>query len=284
MELSCNICKSKKLTNFKKISNYNICVCKDCQLGVTASKDFLSRTKIFLQSYNFDSYNSSKIKYVKRFNKLIKIIKKFKKNGSVLEVGAGFGLFSKLLSENDFHVEVIEPFNKSQYIHKDKKIVFNKITLEKYLVQFRKKKFDIIILLDVLEHLDEPYLILGKLKKLLNNKGIIVIQLPNFNSLMARLCKNWAWWLPEEHKYHFSPKSIRLLLKKHQLIEKYFDTYEDFNDFKKNLDGNFAEFKNNFLKKINKALFYFSFFPFYFLLRRFIWLKGYGGLIFLVAS
>lgn len=287
MKLSCKLCKSTKFSLLKEIGNYDIYLCNNCDLGLTVliNSDLKNhKEKIKSELYSFKNYDLVRFKYIKRFNYLIKIIKKFKKKGSVLEVGAGFGLFSMLLSkENSYEIEVIEPFNKSQYIFKDKNIIINRLTLEKYLTQVKNKKFDIIVLFDVLEHLNEPSIILEKLNKILNKNGIVIIQLPNHNSLMAKVCKSWSWWLPEEHKYHFSPKSMNLLLKKKGLMTKYFTTYEDFNDFKKNLDGNFTWIKNNLIRKINKAFFYFYFIPLYFLLRKLIWSQGYGGLIFLIA-
>lgn len=58
----------------------------------------------------------------------------------------------------------------------------------------------------------------------------------------------------------------------------------DWDDFKKNLDGNFLFIKTSILRKLVKLIFLFFFAPVYFLLRNFIWRLDYGGAIFLVAK
>ncbi|MBI4225803.1 hypothetical protein HY612_01700 [Candidatus Roizmanbacteria bacterium] len=65
---------------------------------------------------------------------------------------------------------------------------------------------------------------------------------------------------------------------------KYFITYEDFADFKKNLDGNFAELRNGLVRRFIKGLFFSIFFPVYFLARKILWELKYGGLIFIIAK
>ena len=138
--------------------------------------------------------------------------------------------------------------------------------------------------MDVIEHLENPLVNLKKLKLLLAPGGILIIQTPNYKSLMARICKDWAWWMIEDHKFFFSPKSLQKILYKAGFKSEYFMTYEDWYDFKKNLDGNFTGIKNNPLKKLIKGLFFSLFFPFYFLFRKMIWRLGYGGLMFVIAK
>ena len=111
-------------------------------------------------------------------------------------------------------------------------------------------------MMDVLEHFRNPLSNLKKAKSLLKKDGILVIQTPNYKSLMARICRDWAWWMVENHKFFFSPKSIKLLLEKVGIKIEYFFTYEDFKDFKKNLDGNFSNIKNDLPRKIFKAIFF----------------------------
>jgi len=100
--------------------------------------------------------------------------------------------------------------------------------------------------MDVLEHFKDPVANLKKAKLLLKEDGILVIQTPNYKSLMARICKDWAWWMIEDHKFFFSPKSLKKILNKSEFETESFKTYEDWEDFKKNLDGNFMEIKSVF--------------------------------------
>lgn len=284
--MRCIICENKNLTLFKKINDKSIYECRNCSLAMTLEKERgkleIREKSNYLNFYNFNEYKKSEIKLKKRIKKLIKIITKFKKKGNVLDVGAGFGLFSALLLKcKDFRITIVEPVLDPNYINKNE-ILYHKKNVEEFL-KFNKNKYDLILLIDVLEHFKDPLLNLKKLKKILKSDGYIIIQVPNYKSLMAKSCTNWAWWMVEEHKFHFSPKSIYYLLKKAGYNIKFFMTYEDLIDFKKNLDGNFNNLNLLFLRKVVKLLFYPLFFFLYYLSRTFFWRLRFGGLIFLIA-
>ncbi len=279
--MKCLLCNNAKLFLITKIKNKNIFECRKCKLAITNNKNFTKR--IIQEIYNFDQYKLSEKRFRIRIRRLVRIILKFKNKGDLLDIGAGFGLFSLFLSElGRFNINIVEPLLPLKYL-KNKKIRHFKCNVESFFKK-DKHKYDLITLIDVLEHFNNPLINLNKLASRLRKNGYIVIQVPNYKSLMAKICKNWAWWMIEDHRFHFSPRSIRLLLEKTGYKIKFITTYEDLYDFKKNLDGNFVNIKVPFLKKFVKALFYFSFFSFYFLFRQFIWSLGYGGLIFIIAK
>ena len=200
------------------------------------------------------------------------------KESRVLDVGAGFGLFSSILQNlGNFKLEIIEPRQILQFNIKLEQKSHN-TTFEKF--NSKSKKYDLIILLDVIEHFKNPISNLKKARGMLKKNGILVIQTPNYKSLMAGICRDWAWWMIEEHKYFFSPKSILKILTKTGFEQKFLKTYEDLPDFKKNLDGNFTLISSLFLRKIVKTLFYLIFFPLYLISRKLLWKFNYGGVIF----
>ena len=60
------------------------------------------------------------------------------------------------------------------------------INVFKNLNQIKNKKFDVITMIHVIEHLKNPIDILKKIKKILKKKGILIIETPDFDSAMAR--------------------------------------------------------------------------------------------------
>lgn len=293
----CHICKSKVHSAYKVIKGVEIFECAKCEMGFIdqngKATPLVRSNKNCKILYDFEGYKKEEKKLRRRFDWLIKKIVKIKKKGKILDVGAGFGLFSSMLYEyGDFKQDILEPAIKPFYAKREKIKIF-KDTFE----QFMKKRnnyhttvrgsylgrYDMVVLLDVIEHFSDPFWVLDSVKRLLDNRGILVIQTPNYKSLMASLCRDWAWWMIEDHKFFFSPKSIKLALDKAGYEIIHFRTYEDFEDFKKNLDGNFVGIRNNILRKILKAIFYSIFAPFYFLSRKILWRLGYGGLLFLIA-
>ena len=78
--------------------------------------------------------------------------------------------------------------------------------------------FDLIFLWHVLEHMDDPRLIMGRLFDLLSPKGAIILAVPNFSSMEARRFKQFWFHLDIPwHKYHFNERSIGYLAIKSRL-------------------------------------------------------------------
>lgn len=278
--MRCRFCGSSSLFTFKKVHGKEIVVCIDCEIGQL--KNGSESYKDFEYLYNFDEYKKNIHYFTQKLKCVVTSVLLTKKSGAILEIGPGFGLLSSLLlKKGKYTLDVVEPYLTPECL-KSSKYTLNKSNLDQYL-RVNKKKFDIIIMMDVIEHLEDPFESLDKLRDLLNENGILVIQTPNYQSLMQYFVKEWSWWMVEDHRWFFSSKSFKATLKKHGFTTLQYRTYEDWSDFKKNLDGNFMEIKQPF-RKLVKGLFFAFFYPFYHLLRPLFWKAGYGGLIFAIAK
>lgn len=126
-------------------------------------------------AYNFDfvMYNYKFYTYKNFINK---------QNPSLLELGCYQGNFTKLLSEKFDNITVIEA--SDELINTAKKNVGEKVnfinsTFEEVDLQ---NKYDYIFLSHTLEHLDNPTLVLNKIKTWLNDDGILFVDTPNANA------------------------------------------------------------------------------------------------------
>jgi len=279
----CLICNSKTFL-YKRINNIHINECPYCKLAFTVNPPNTTNLYNHNSTYSLKNYLIQKKDHQNKFEYISKQISRIIKRGNILEVGAGFGLFTKILSNNKkYYIEIIEPNLLLHFIQKNSKIIKHKENYETFLKQ-NKKKFDAIILLDVLEHFKKPDIILKQTNNIITEGGYIVLQFPNYTSIMAHICYNWSWWMLNDHKFHFSPSSAKLLLEKKGFNIVKITTYEGVNDFKKNLDGNFTSIKNTLLRKVIKSIYFICFFPLYFMLRKLLWSLGYGGLILVIAQ
>jgi SAM-dependent methyltransferase len=82
--------------------------------------------------------------------------------------------------------------------------------------------FDVIVMLDVIEHLPDPKSDLDKLARALKPNGAIVLTTGDFSSLAARMMgRHWRLMTPPQHLWFFTPKSIAGLAKRSRLsVEK----------------------------------------------------------------
>lgn len=77
---------------------------------------------------------------------------------------------------------------------------------------FGSGSFDLIILWHVLEHLEQPGEVLVQLARLLSPGGLMVVAVPNIDSLQARLFgADWFHLDLPRHLWHFSPQTLARL-------------------------------------------------------------------------
>ena len=76
------------------------------------------------------------------------------------------------------------------------------------------KKYDLIVLRHVLEHIEDPGDFLRELKTHLKESGFILVTIPNINSIGRYLFKEkWEWVLPW-HLHFYHPKTLKALAEK----------------------------------------------------------------------
>lgn len=77
--------------------------------------------------------------------------------------------------------------------------------------------FDVVTLINVLEHLKDPNQILTEVARVTRPGGIIAVHVPNVNSLSARFQgAKWHHYEPLEHFTYFNAHTLSSFLEKHQ--------------------------------------------------------------------
>lgn len=123
--------------------------------------------------------------------KIRKIIPK-NKIFSLLEIGTGSGFLISFL-ESEFpkaSFTGLEYDSRLVELSKNKVKNANIIQGNAENFDFKDSKFDVIVSLQVIEHLYKPELMLSAVKKHLNQNGIFILTTPNLESLSARFMKN----------------------------------------------------------------------------------------------
>jgi 2-polyprenyl-3-methyl-5-hydroxy-6-metoxy-1,4-benzoquinol methylase len=111
----------------------------------------------------------------------INIDKEFKEKIKILDIGGGSGRFAIPLSTKH-NVSVIEPNITALKILKDKCSEINIVndSFEDY--DFKGQTFDVIIIMEVLQYLNNLEQVFQKLNSLLNSDGMIIFHLINLSS------------------------------------------------------------------------------------------------------
>ncbi len=145
---------------------------------------------------------------------------------TILDIGAGTGDFLNVCKKNNWKISGIEPSLKAREIASKKSI-----TLKEDITEIKEDKFDVITLWHVLEHIPNLIEYISQLKKLLKNKGVLIIAVPNYKSYDAKYYKEfWAAYDVPRHLWHFSKSSIEKLfssvnMKVEKILPMKFDSF-----------------------------------------------------------
>ena len=138
---------------------------------------------------------------------------------NVLDVGGGTGWMLDVLKKTDKRIgltQIADIDNKAKNIAEEKGHTYFEGTIETFSTDNR---FHLILMLNLIEHVEDPLSVLQKAELLLAPGGIIVIKTPNTLSWDARLYKRsyWGGLHCPRHWVIFSEKSFRVLLHSTQL-------------------------------------------------------------------
>lgn len=129
-----------------------------------------------------------------------------------LDVGAGYGLFSREAQKHGCDVTSLEVGTFERQCIKE---FTGKDALPYMFEEFEAhdKAFDMILMSQILEHVIEPVNWVHKANNLLKSNGILCIAVPNFNSFFRYLLgAKDPFIIPPEHLNYFTPKGLVALV------------------------------------------------------------------------
>ncbi|HLI92964.1 MAG TPA: class I SAM-dependent methyltransferase [Puia sp.] len=139
-----------------------------------------------------------------------------KREGSLLDIGAGTGAFVGYMKMQGWEATGLEP----EAVARERALADHHVSLLDMasLESLDDNMFDAITLWHVLEHVHDLHHYLDRLRALVKKGGRIFIAVPNYTSYDAvAYGAAWAAYDVPRHLYHFSPDAMEVLLNRHQL-------------------------------------------------------------------
>jgi SAM-dependent methyltransferase len=128
--------------------------------------------------------------------------------GKVLDVGCGSGGHLKTLKDQGWEPHGIE-ISEVAAAHARELVTGNIHTGTLESAPFPPQSFDLILMSHSLEHLPSPVSALRLVHRLLKDDGLLVVTVPNVDSLEFKLFGRWWFPLdPPRHFYHFDRHSL----------------------------------------------------------------------------
>lgn len=139
--------------------------------------------------------------------RILNLIEEYCRQGRILDIGIGTGLFLKLAKSHRWEVYGIDV---SEYaISRLKKSGFKLFKGELSENNFTDKSFDVVNMRHSLEHIKDPRKTLTKAYNILKLGGILCIATPDSFGIHAKLAgKHWPHLSIPYHLHFFSKKSL----------------------------------------------------------------------------
>ena len=132
---------------------------------------------------------------------------------SVLDIGCGYGTHLALAAERGWKCFGVEPSNHARGIAKQR--LGGRAFVVEDTAELIPHEFDLVLILDTIEHLPSPYALLYSLFSIgaITAKTRVVISTPNAGSADAkRDPATWAYRHPPSHLVYYSERALTYLL------------------------------------------------------------------------
>lgn len=146
------------------------------------------------------------------FSRILNRLERLNLTGKrLLDMGAATGLFVSIARKKGWSAEGVEPSRWA--VETAERQYGVKLHLGELLSYPEKELFDVVTMLDLVEHLPNPREALEKARRLLKPGGILVVVTPNVDSFAACLFSGRWWHYRPPHILFFSGKTLPLFFR-----------------------------------------------------------------------
>jgi 2-polyprenyl-3-methyl-5-hydroxy-6-metoxy-1,4-benzoquinol methylase len=215
---TCKVCSQSGEDGFSilySFDHYRVAKCKTCSFTFVPPGEG--------GEISYDHFKSEReLETVRRGNDWLKFqrhklrinyIRKFRADGHLFDLGTGWGHFLETARQAGYRVSGVE-VSKHQFTYAKEDLGLPVECVDFFQYKAEHGSIDIITMWDVLEHIDEVDGILSHIRELLSREGLLVIQVPQIDSFIAkRTGRNWSMF-SHTHVNYFSRKTMKQVLEK----------------------------------------------------------------------
>lgn len=221
VSVSCQLCGSNECDQEYHLNKTGIVKCRQCnfsyinpristgilnkRLQEWAGEDVVDEERL---SVAFDERTMALYRsYLERISKITG-----KKTGRLLDIGCSTGSFLVAARSMGWEVEGLEIGKaSSEYASGELGLNVQNGSIYDFDVN---TKYDVIVFLEVIEHLEEPQKALQKIASMLDKGGVLLLSTPNYDSLYRRVHGS-KWWVincEDEHIMFFNMGNLSRML------------------------------------------------------------------------
>ena len=195
--------------------SFSIMECSECGNGMTDISTGISPEDAYYSDYYYGENNQ-------KFNPLLEsiirwfrkqrantLISHFKQSGNILDIGCGRAHMLYAFKNSGWNCIGTELSNASSQFARNNYDIDVQLTKDIDTLSLPKESQDLVTMFHVFEHVENPANTLNQIHTVLKPNGILVIEVPNFDSWQSRWWNDkWHHLDPPRHLFHFSKKGL----------------------------------------------------------------------------
>jgi SAM-dependent methyltransferase len=218
-ETRCDLCDSDSTEPFLSTSNirqhckmvYNLVKCRNCGLVYLNPRPTPSSISEYYETFKPGDIKRKPQFYERFYYDFFRGLP-LKRKGALLDVGCGSGGYLYHFKKKGWQVAGLD-IQDTDYAKGALGLDARVGTLLD--AGFKADSFDAVTFWWTLEHMYEPVAMLQEAHRVLKSGGVLVVGVPNIDSLEADIFgRYWFHLLVPQHLYHFSPDSLEKCLRK----------------------------------------------------------------------
>jgi len=209
----CLLCNSRNLKEMPDYFETRLVKCDDCNFV------FSKKTPSKEELIDYYSNNYSRTSYlspitIKRYNEILDRFEPYRKTGKLLDVGAGYGFFMEIAKQRGWDAHGTELTDEAVNYCRSKGLKMFQGDFQDLGIE--KDTYDIIVSIEVIEHLNTPIEFVKTAHDVLRDGGLFYLTTPNFNSILRyRLKEQYNVIEYPNHLCYYTNKTLRKLYTEH---------------------------------------------------------------------
>ena len=216
---SCILCNASKFRIILQKDQWKYCRCLNC--GLVSLHPRPTAQELMK---NYEGYLPTPSEEIDKWEKMVKqIIDKSAdlieartntSRGKLLDIGCGYGFFLKEMKLRGWDVEGVEVSQTGRQYSQDKwSIHVYSQPLED--LDIPENSFDVVTLFYLIEHVNDPLVLLREVNRILRPGGLILLRWPHTTPIvriLGSLSRKLDLYHTPYHLYDFSPETMKMLL------------------------------------------------------------------------
>lgn len=215
----CPLCSDVGVVHYLNKNNHDLYQCSDCDLvyvwPIPSNLEDVYHEGYFncgeeQEQFGYVDYDKDKEPMREIFNIYLDKFTDLAKHKSVFDVGSATGFFLDIAQSRGWKTAGIDisHYAVSQGRDRGHSVYLGELTLVDIF-----EKYGVVTMWDVLEHVRDPKKYLMKVREIISEDGLLLVNTIDAKSLWAKFWgKRWNMIIPPEHLFYFSKNNLVKLL------------------------------------------------------------------------